>query len=424
MISLEPMNSKKNRTLFLLLGVATIVTGLLFSLGTGVLFSTWAQRVEFNGDSTEYLQLAEMLIGKNDHVLARTVLLRPPLFPAYLISYLLFGSAGFVSLQLLLSISSVFLLFLGLLNLTASRIWSFAGALFLSLIPSFQLLAFFALTETLTVFLSCVAIYLFSRWYRTRRLQDWLFLTLAAGLLTLVKQAVFPLYLMCMLGLLVHLYRARAGHLRGFLVTLILSGPFMVQMAYSQIYAGTFSMGTTGTFNFDVRFFPAVYGQAKFSRFVDYQSEEAKTAEKEFPSHEEKVDFVRTHALDALRMYFRILWEENVRSGSNHALLFKGSFARPIWEWSRIWNRVLLAQFFLSCLVVVYRRQYRADAIWFALSGLLLLVGAPMTYWQGDRILLVSMPFLIAASVCNWSDLSLTIPFLKRPTRESAGSPT
>src|SRR5690348_11352980 len=98
-----------------------LFTGLLiafYSWGCGIWDTTWAHRLEILQDAQEYLQLAGLLVGRNIAVAKEVILLRPPLFPAFLSLSFWVGGGGVMFLQILMNLTSVIFLYLAIIRMT------------------------------------------------------------------------------------------------------------------------------------------------------------------------------------------------------------------------------------------------------------------------------------------------------------------
>lgn len=387
-------------TVFLV--VMNTCVSIFYWFGCGFHHVSSTDRINIAIDSVQYWQLMELLTGKIDHLSPDLVLLRPPLFPLFLTIYSQFGEAFFLGAHLMLNTLSVLLIYFSLNRLINSRTLALLGAVLWLMVPSFHVLAFFTLTETLSIFWICLAIYFVVLASLDQSEGYWFASAVAFGGLTLVKQAGLPLFVLAFSAFVICAVR-KSFYFRAVAGVIVLLSLLSLQLAYTSRYAGVASLGTTGRLNFDVRFFPAVYGKVFLGKFIHDESPEAQAAIREYPTHQEKMTFVLRHPFSALRMYLDILWNENFRSGSSIAKTYEGVLSKVVFEFSKILNRFILLGFTLSMLVIAYRKRLDLPSAFLGVCGSILLAGAPMTYWQGDRIMLISLPFLLVVGIYNVS---------------------
>ena len=160
---------------------------------------------------------------------------------------------------------------------------------------------------------------------------------------------------------------------------------------------------------FSTWYFPVVYGQKEFGRFVDRKSPEAQEALAKFPSMTDKVRYVVENYRVSIRTYLIVLLGDSLMAGSNYVSLGIpvtdqiASLHRYLKAWSVSLNRFVtvghVAMFVTMILWIALSKRvpHGPAGITFYLFAMLLIAPAGLTYWQGDRHVLIAAPLWLAA---------------------------
>jgi hypothetical protein len=374
-------------------------------------FSRHLEEILFSSpDGVGYRAVSDYLIGigeKPEEYLA----LRPFFYPLVLSVRHLTGATGFILFQATLSVGTLILVFLAVHRATRSALFSAVAFLVVLLHPTFTFVALHALPETLCLFLIAAIVFciaLFCLHPNKPALFISLFLLSCA---TCSKPSFLPFFVLWAAFAAFWACREtvkREGQRIRLLAiavpALILSvSPVLFQLAQTYRSIGQAVISTTSRENFDVRFFPAVYGYAEQNRLIRNEDDIAKESWQLYPTHHAKVRYVAAHGAAAIRAAAAILFE-NLTAGS----VFVGypqEFVRDpalchrLYRLSTFMNRrcfVLHAGFFL--LLPVWLLMLRRDPVLFRLCIMLetlslsIILPSFLTYWQGDRLIISALP--------------------------------
>jgi len=292
------------------------------------------------------------------------------------------------------------------------------ASIFFLAIPSVHLLALNALTECVSLFFVALLVLAISSLVEQfpQQLQYWnvAFVLFLAGLLTCIKP-IFLLHVVLFSILLAGSYawpRARRfmPHLsppRTTLLLLVLS-PVILESLVASWLTGTIILPGSGGYNLSTRLFPAVYGTAEGRGFVSYHDAAAERARQQYPAISSQIFYLAEHPSATVHTYFELLLRAHLQTGTIFAESPRSCVQDPLFAQrvSRFSYRLNYATVRLHavCLVILgvlfamrgFGPRLVSSVLLLGSAACLIVLSAPLTYWQGDRIILPAAPFWIA----------------------------
>jgi hypothetical protein len=172
------------------------------------------------------------------------------------------------------------------------------------------------------------------------------------------------------------------------------------QVAMTSLIGGRPVFNTAAASNFSERFYPAVTGAVAGDGLVTYRSDKAVAARALRPELTRQVAFVLSHPLAAARMWAVILWDQNLVQPSGYLQksngIADGVWREPLSQFSLWLNTVLLMAMIPTVAGVIGFLRAAPARRWVApLIGLSIFSGAPLTYYQGDRIIFIAVLLML-----------------------------
>lgn len=395
--------------------IVTLMTGHLLYIGDGSFFfgTSDAQGYKVLSDYYTSFGHAER---PSDFLLG----MRPFLFPVYLGLYRVIGVAGIQLTQILMNVASLWLVFVSIKSLS-NRSW-IAGLCTTALVltPSFNFIAFHALTETLSIFLVCVFIAFIVDHFQRNRQTSLLMATFVVSLILCIRPVVLPFWSLLVAYCGICWLRDRG---RAVWQPLLIVTPVLCQLMISSIVTGSGTVASVGAQGFSAWYFPVVYGQKEYGRFVGRKTPEAQEGMRRFPELKDKLVYVAQNYDIAIKTYVDLLLGQHLIAGSNfvsagipanesnsRVLLTLRKFSAKLNLLFACVHAVMLA---LMIVVVVSGRPLFAEKSMLVcyVFGVLLIVPSPLAYWQGDRYILLSEPLwlvtygnLASLLIARWSE--------------------
>jgi len=368
-------------------------------------------------DSIGYGAVSDYLIGVGNRPMGigegtvEYIALRPFFYPLVLSAHHLTGATGFVLFQALLNLGTLVLVFLAVYRMTRSAWVSSAAFVAVLLYPTFTFVALHALPETLCLFLTAAVVFCIAS-FCLHPNKPALFISLFLLSCAVCSRPCFlPFFALWAAFTAVWVCREtvkrKGQRTRGLAIAvpaLILSvSPVVFQLAQTYRSIGQATISTAGRENFDIRFFPAVYGYAEDNRFIGYEEAEANQARLLYPTHSAKVRYIVAHCGATARAAAVILFE-NLTAGSIHAgypeeFIRDSALYKRIYRLSTFMNRYGLpvhAGFLLLLPVSLFMFRKDPGLLWLCVAletltcSILLL--SFLSYWQGDRLVISALP--------------------------------
>ncbi len=395
------MNEDKTKPLFWIAGlyvpfltIMTALTGHLSHLGDPSLFF-----YPF-GDGPGYKVLADYYSSFGNSQRPADILLevRPFLFPVYLSLYKLIGVAGMQLLQVVFNVLSLWFVYLTVASVSGRSWIGGLSAALLAATPSFNFLAFHALTENLSGFLICVFM-VFIVDYFQRDLQMSLYkATFIVTLLLCVRPIVMPFWL-C-LTMFTFAVWIKDHHRKVWQPVLILT-PVFCQLIISFMMVGALVPASSGESAFAGWYFPVVYGQQEYGKFTHRKTPEGREALSRYPETNDKLVYVAEHYPTAIKSYLSLLVGESLLAGSNFVSAGISDHADRRAVHVLKWWSTKLNRFFAGVHVVMFgvmvcwlisRRALfseKAALICYTFAVFLVLPSG-LVYFQGDRYIVLA----------------------------------
>lgn len=380
----------------------TSMTGHLFYLGDESLF--------FNplGDGPGYKLLADYYTSLGHSLRPSDFMLevRPFLYPLFIGLYRVIGIAGVQLIQIMMNVVSLWLLFVSIKSLS-NRSW-IAGlcTTALALTPTFSFIALNAYSETLSLFLICVFIAFIVDHFQHDRQTSLFMATFAVSLLVCVRPVAMPFWILLIAYCGIRWLRDQN---RKVWQPLLILTPMLCQLMISLMVTGPTTAVSAGGSLFSRMYFPAVYGQKEYGKFVGRKTPEAQEALRRFPEMKDQFQYVIKNYPIAIKTYLSLLLGEGLMAGSNfvgsgiptdngnrRVLLYLRTWSAKLNRFFTCGHAVMLGVITFS--VITWRRLLADRAmVTCYIFAILLILPAGFVYWQGDRHVLLSAPLWLVA---------------------------
>ena len=314
------------------------------------------------------------------------------------------GVAGLQILQVLLNAVSLWLVFLAS-NILSNRTWIAAVCtLLLAVTPSFNFLVFHGMTESFSIFLICLFIKLIvDHFYRGSGLFG---AALTVSTLLCVKPILLPFWILFMTS---YTWCSLREGVSGLWRPMAALTPVVMQLIITLLLVGTPTLSPSGSVNISSWYFPAVYGEKEYGRFTLHESKEAEEGIRRFPELKEKVKYLVRNYRAAIKTYAYLLVGEHLTAGSNYVRTHtqtdeSNKTARSVLHrWSIYLSRFFVCIHALMAVLMIGLLSFglklyeqKAMLICYVFAALLILP-AGLTYWQGDRYVLIAAPLWLVA---------------------------
>jgi len=398
------------------LGKFTVIAGLYLSL---FLLVTWhSGHLRLLGDETiffyassdaaGYKQLADYTVSLGTTERPSEYLLkhRDFLFPLYLSTYHLIGVGGVQLLQIAMNVVSLWLVFIAL-EITTRRLWlAIVGSTLLAVTPSFTFLAFYALTETVSLLIIALFAMLMVLHFRYNRSY---YLPIAVGLLSLlvcIRPIVLPFWIIVTVCYL-FIWR-RNQKVPSWQAALMVS-PVFCQLLFSFLMTGSPAVASVGSVAFESWFFPAVYQAQEYGQFEGRKSPQALEGLRRFPEFSDKVIYMMQNLRATAKTYLSLLFGEHLTAGSNFVKTGtgtdneRGTLLSATLRWSVRLNQTFLCLHVIALVGVLVLMVSGNSLLIGPISLLLylftlfLILPAGLAYMQGDRYILLAEPLWLIA---------------------------
>ncbi len=350
-------------------------------------------------DSHSYRNVADWLIGVEN---TNSTIMRPFFYPLMLNLFRSFaGIFGIWYFQILLWVFSGVILYKAIYKATANIVLAIAGGIIYAGNLTLMLLTLHALTEIVTTFLIVVLIFVIIDKQKYQTDHYWLLIIFIIVLLTVTKP-VYSTLLLAVLAyripaLILNIIKGRSSYKLLVYFALILL-PLLIQLSIMKVKHDEYIISEIGIQTIRYYYFAEVFRQVN-----DVSLNEARVYVYESSiDKKEMLKFLLMHNQASIRTYFSILGR-NLLSGSN----FVNYPANQIYLYSYmvIINKlyfllhVFMMPYSVVVLIVLFKKKRWVDvqmifSILFPIGIIILSSG--ITFDQGDRIILPSLPLWIA----------------------------
>jgi hypothetical protein len=393
------MTAKQRTVLALSAALLHVGAPLWLAHGVGLLehFADW---LFVGADQREYRDVGSYLLGLSGQLQRQSFELRPILFPLYLVATLQLGPHWFLAAQLTLLALSVFLL-------ADTLLWLFESALVLTIALLFTLSSvtllmspYHAMTETMSVLLISAFVFFYTRYsFGGQHSGTLCGALLALALACIVKGIFLPFFVLFML---LHLPRFHElGWRRSALILLLVSLPLVAQLTVTAKVLGRPLISDAGRHNFSWRFYPLVYGLVEQGVAAHYASPVAAQARAVHADTGAQLRYVLGHPAATWAMSWW-LWQANFERGEGFYEPGRADQLTPfqyaVFRASMRIDRVVMGCHMLLLPLLAlhglrhWRRRdghYLLVLLGFVLS---IFLSSILVYFQGDRIVLVTLP--------------------------------
>jgi 4-amino-4-deoxy-L-arabinose transferase-like glycosyltransferase len=324
----------------------------------------------------------------------------PFLYPLYLGLYRVIGVAGVQVLQVLMNVLSLWCVYVSVRSLTNRSMIAGLCTGVLAVTPSFSFLAFYALSENLCIVLVCLfMLCIVDHFHRGRQTS----LYMATFIMTLLV-CIKPVALFASIVLVVYtvISWVRNRQKRVWEPVAFLS-PVLCQLIVSFMMTGSVAPASARGTVFGQWYFPVLYGQVEYGKFLHRKTPEGKEGLSRYPETEDKLMYVAKHCLTAIKTYLSLLIGQHLLAGSNFISAGIPDHAeRGIVRFLQWWSAKLNRFFFcvhivmlglMACWVMSGRRLFseKASLVCYGFA-ILLLLPMGLVYFQGDKYIILSEP--------------------------------
>ena len=347
-------------------------------------------------DSRAYRAVGNWLFGIEN---TNQTIVRPFFYPLMLnLSRSFAGIYGIWCYQFLLWILSGVLLYQSIKKATNSIALSLGGVFIFASNLTLVLLTLHALTEVTVTFLLTILILLIINKQKYKDCHYWLLVIFIVSLLTVTK----PLFTILLFAVLVYRIPVLILNIRKGKYKLRLLGyvalalcPVLVQLSIMEVKHNEFAVSQIGGITAKEYYFASLYGAVN-NISVDQAREQIRSFDQK-----EMLVCLSNHYEASFHTYYEILTENDkmrsqyVNYPNPHPHL--SNYMETI---NKVYFRlhVLMILPSVIVLIVLFKRRHWIDlemvlSLMFPISLIVLLSG--ITYWQGDRIVLPSLPLWI-----------------------------
>jgi len=350
-------------------------------------------------DARGYQQVANWIWGKLESTPYTE--LRPFMYPLVMgISQSLMGNAGIWMIQGLFWFIAVLLLFSVVLHISHNKFIAYFTSLLLIVNISSIVLTLHGLSETLTLFLVCVYIYILFHKERFNTLNYWCYLLLASSFLTCTRPVFQFLMIFTLCYSVIHIFIKNRNLLKKYILYLLIGlFPVMVQLSIVKINHGEWKISE----RFDSAIRYHYYSRLKSKIDGISIADARKIAANQ--SKNEIYTYIFDHPKESFNNYKEILLE-NLKASSSlsksptkHEFLIKFSI---IMNGFAYYLHIIM--FFLLILTtIIYINDKRSAGsrtqfetiIFLAIPMYVNLLSSGLVFCAGDRIILPSQPLWI-----------------------------
>ena len=179
--------------------------------------------------------------------------------------------------------------------------------------------------------------------------------------------------------------------------------PVLCQLIVSFMMTGSVAPASAGGTVFGRWYFPVVYGQQEYGKFLHRKTQEAKEGLSRYPETKDKVLYVAKHYPTAIKTYLSLLIGENLLAGSNFVSAgISDHKDRQVVQYLQWWSAKLnrffacVHIFMLGVMTfwVISGRPLVSGKASLACYAVAILLTLPtgFVYFQGDRYIVLSEP--------------------------------
>lgn len=352
-------------------------------------------------DSRSYRAVGNWLFGIEN---TNATITRPFFYPLMLNLARSFASSyGIWCYQFLLWILSGVLLYYSIKTITNNIVLSVGVVFIFASNLTLLLLTLHALTEVTVTFLLTILIVLIINKRKYRDDHFWLLVIFIVSLLTVTK----PVFIALLFAVLVYRIpvfilnikkRKHKLRLLGYIILALC--PVLIQLSIMEVKHNEFTISKIGALAVKNYYFAKVYGEVN-----DMSLDQAREHISSY-DQKEMLEYLLTHYEASLDTYFWTL-KDNFLAGSN--FINHPNTYTHLSNYMKIINKVYFRLHVLMMLpsvillIVLFKKKHWIDweiIVCLMLPMYLIMLTSGITFWQGDRIILPSLPlWLVLYSV-------------------------
>lgn len=368
-----------------------------------------------SSDSKEYHDFGNWLISDSGYC----SFVRPFLYPLISQSfYYLGGAVGLWLMQFIFYVVSINLIFISLSKITKNNFLLFFGSLLLSTNLTFIEITMHGLTEVTTILLLSILVY-YSTYIILKKdfeFKNFIIILLLFSLLTVVKP-VFSFFIWIGLVILLFKFFKNLKAFISILLILISLSPLIIQFSIMKINHNEYFISKIGEITLRDYYYRKLYAdQNNISYNASTGASDAdirnisKVTDK--ASTNDILNYVIKHPTRSAKTYFEILYS-NINT---HSEIINGLHVESFTKWTENVNTTFFFIHFLFLIVVLFFAKsaikFYGKRAWiflflYMISCFIILISG-ISFWQGDRLVLPSMPVWIFVYVV-FADLVLKI---------------
>jgi hypothetical protein len=387
----------QNNPLLKHLVVLNIVSVAFYFWVYSLLGGVSEETMYFAHDAKYYFHYGDWIFG--EAVETGHIATRPFLFPLFVKLCTIVGGIGFLWFcQFFMWLLSVNFIYLGIKAATKSKIAAWVGALIVLSNASFVALTLHGLTEVSTIFLLSIFVYLVGR--NLKNLASRKFVAsaiLLLVLLSLIRPVFYPLLQITLITLLPYsIYKTQRSDRRKFIWVAVYLIPLFFQIGLMKAKYDTFSISQIGSNTFKNFFLAKGYADIHgmeydeaLSIVIDY-------------SNDEVWEEIGEHKAAYLEQYTGNL-DSNIKGDPEYleAPVHSVPLFNYMAEVNQIYFRIHIV---LGGILVIlgfvqfFRRKWKVvqQLLIVMLPLLLIILSSGISFWQGDRLTLPSLPLWVA----------------------------
>ncbi len=324
----------------------------------------------------------------------------PFLYPLYLGWYRVMGVTGVQVLQVLMNVLSLWCVYVSVRSLTQRSTIAILCTTALAVTPSFSFLAFYALSETFCILLVCLCMLFLVDHFQEKRQTSLYMATFMMTLLVCIKPIALSAAVVLLMYALITWFRDQE---REVWQPIVMLTPVICQMLISLVMTGTVAPAAAGGSVFGRWYFPVVYGQQEYGRFLHRKTPEGLEALSRYPETKDKLMYVVKHYPTAIKTYLSLVVGEHFLTRSSFvAAGIANPATRPMVsyvQWFSVKLNRLFAfiHIFMLCVIIlgiVWGRPWCGSTVGLVCYGIAILLFFPMgfVYFQGDKYAILSEP--------------------------------
>jgi hypothetical protein len=238
----------------------------------------------------------------------------PFLYLLYLGLSRVIGVAGVQLLQVLMNVVSIWCVYMSVRSLTNRSMVAALCAVALASTPTFNFLAFYGLSESLCILLVCLFMLFIVDHFQEGRQISLYVATFLMTLLVCIKPIALSAAIVLVVCAFISWVRDRRKKIWQPVVML---SPVFCQLLVSFVMTGTVAPASAGGSIFGNWYFPAVYCQQEYGKFLHRKTPEGQEGLRRYPESKDKLVYVMKHYAIAIKTYLSLLTGEHLLARSN-----------------------------------------------------------------------------------------------------------